>query len=155
MTLNPKRVLWPTDFSNLSMMGANYAKALRDQFGSELHVIHVIPPLLGPELPATIPPELPPLINDPNLLATTRENLQKTVRELFGDDHGVVVEVFFGHAWDGVCDYAKRREIDLIIVPTHGRTGLAHVLIGSTAEKIVQHAPCAVLVVKQNARQIA
>jgi nucleotide-binding universal stress UspA family protein len=59
-----------------------------------------------------------------------------------------VCEAFLGNPWRGVCDYAERQGIDLVVIATHGRTGLQHALIGSTAEKIVRHAPCPVLVVK-------
>ena len=154
MSMNLHRILWPTDFSNLSLVGARHARALAEKFGAEVHVLHIIPPLLGPELPATIPPELPPLINDPNLLSSTQENLNKLVRDLFGSDVKTVIEAFFGSAWEGVCDYAREKNIDLIIVATHGRTGIAHALIGSTAEKIVQHAPCPVLTVKASGRTL-
>jgi nucleotide-binding universal stress UspA family protein len=60
----------------------------------------------------------------------------------------VVTDVLFGNPWSVICQYAKDAQIDLLVVSTHGRTGLRHVLIGSTAERIVQHAPCPVLVVK-------
>jgi universal stress protein A len=152
MEPKPRKILWPTDFSSLSLTGGRYALAFCRSFQAQLHVIHVIPPMLGPELPATIPPEMPPLVADPALLQTSKQNLEKVVRDLAGSTDNVVIEAFYGSPWDGVCDYAKRNEIDLIIVATHGRTGLAHALIGSTAERIVQHAPCPVLSVKQNAR---
>lgn len=152
MELQPRAILWPTDFSTLSLTGGRYAKAFRSAFPCTMHVVHVIPPMLGPELPATIPPEMPPLATDPAMLDAARHNLNKVVRDLFGSNDGIVVDAFFGNPWDGVCDYARRNAIDLIIVATHGRTGLAHVLIGSTAERIVQHAPCPVLSVKQTGR---
>lgn len=152
MPMTPARILWPTDFSTVSLEGGKYARAFCQQFKAELHVVHVIPPALGPELPATIPPEMPPLATDPSLLTGSQKNLEKIVAELMGTTKGVVMEAFFGSPWDTVCDYARQREIDLIVLATHGRTGLAHVLIGSTAEKIVQHAPCPVLTVKQSGR---
>jgi len=64
----------------------------------------------------------------------------------------VVTKAILGTSWTTICGYAERAEIDLIVVATHGRTGLRHVLIGSTAERIVQHAPCPVLVVKSPAK---
>lgn len=152
MNLAPKKVLWPTDFSAVSAEGGRYARAYCEHFGATLHVVHVMPPALGPELPATIPPEMPPLATDPSLLESSRLSLSRVVAEVIGTTEGVVMDSFFGGPWDGVCDYARQNAIDLIILATHGRTGLAHVLIGSTAEKIVQHAPCPVLTVKQGGR---
>ncbi|MCZ7684405.1 MAG: universal stress protein [Sandaracinaceae bacterium] len=52
------------------------------------------------------------------------------------------------NAAEGICNYAAKENVDLIVLSTHGRTGLAHLLIGSVAEKVVRHAPCPVLTVR-------
>jgi universal stress protein A len=148
MTLRLSRILWPADFSELSLKGARYTRALREAFGCELHVIHVVPPPLAPDVSVMLPAEVPLAISEPELLEASRRALQKLVVEQFGEGHGIKTDVFYGNPWMGICDYAKRNTIELIVVATHGRTGLGHVLIGSTAERIVQHAPCPVLTVK-------
>jgi universal stress protein A len=87
-------------------------------------------------------------VSEPELVEASQTALDKLVEEQFSGYDKVVTKVFFGNPWPSICNYAKDNDIDLIIVTTHGRTGLSHVLIGSTAERIVQHAPCAVLTVK-------
>lgn len=153
MTLRPQRVLWPTDFSELSTKAGRYARGLREAFGCQVHVIHVVPPPLAPDVSVMIPAEVPLAVEDSGLLEAARGGLEKLVEEVFGSRTGIVTEVFCGNPWLAICDYARRQEIDLIVVATHGRTGLSHVFIGSTAERIVQHAPCPVLTVKQEQRE--
>lgn len=153
MTLRLRRVLWPTDFSELSSKAGRYARGLREVFGCEVHVIHVLPPPLVADVSVMIPAEVPLTVEDPGLLESAREGLKKLVKELFGESTGVVTEVLCGNPWMTICGYARRREIDLIVAATHGRTGLSHAFIGSTAERIVQHAPCPVLTVKQEQRE--
>jgi universal stress protein A len=148
MTVRPERILWPTDFSTLALHGARYAHGLRDAFGAALHVIHVIPPPLMPDLAGTLPPDVPVAFSDQQFMSACQTRLATLVAEQFGGLPEVVTDVLFGNPWSVICKYAGDAEIDLLVVSTHGRTGLRHVLIGSTAERIVQHAPCPVLVVK-------
>jgi nucleotide-binding universal stress UspA family protein len=148
MIVNPKRILWPTDFSSLSLKAAAYARGFRDVFRAELWVVHVcLPPMLPtmdfpPAAAAELAPQPQELLRD----ATTR--LRRLVGEQFEDAQRVRFEAVMGTPWLEVCNFAAKNAIDLIVIATHGRTGLQHVLMGSVAERIVQHAPCPVLVVK-------
>jgi nucleotide-binding universal stress UspA family protein len=151
MTLSPKRVLWPTDFSDLSLKAARYAAALQQALNCEVHVIHVVTPPLTPDVSVMLPAEMPLPMAEPEVLESARQALARIVKDQFKEG-GVVLDVFYGNAWNAICDYAKQHDIDLITVSTHGRTGLPHALVGSTAEKIVQHAPCPVLTVREGAR---
>lgn len=148
MVVHPKRILWPTDFSELSLQGGRYAEAFRKLFNSELYVLHVILPPLNPEAGVVLPSEVPLAVADEALLAAARQRMDRLLTEQFGGSGGAVREVVFGNPWFTICDYAEAKLIDLIVVATHGRTGLRHALIGSTAERIVRHAPCPVLTVK-------
>lgn len=152
MTIRPQRILWPTDFSPLSLWGARYARAFRETLGAELHVIHVIPPSLTPDFAVTLPTEVPVTYSEDELARSCRTRLDELLPAQFGTSSGIVAEVLFGNPWSAICKYAADATIDLIIVATHGRTGLQHVLIGSTAERIVQNAPCPVLTVKRSGR---
>jgi len=152
MQVSPRRILWPTDFSDLSQHAARYACGFREVFKSELHVIHVIPPPLSPDVSVMISTEVPVNVSEPEVLEASKAALEKLVGEQFGSTEGVQFDAFYGNPWPSICDYAKQHDIDLIIVATHGRTGLSHVVIGSTAERIVQHAPCPVLTVKNPQR---
>ncbi len=148
MVVSPKKILWPTDFSELSLHGGRYARGFCDVFGAALHIIHVIRPLWTPDAGITVPLEVPTSLSESELIDTCRTGLRELIHSHFDNDGGVIYDAFVGNPWHGICEYAETNEIDLIIVATHGHTGLRHVLIGGTAERIVRHAPCPVLAVK-------
>jgi nucleotide-binding universal stress UspA family protein len=146
--LKPKRIPWPTDFSELSMKAGRYARGFREAFDAELHLLHVCAPLVIPGVEVAQPPGGELAVYGADVPPATREALQRLVAEKFDGDPTVVCEAVVGTPWYEICEYAKRAAIDLIVVATHGLTGLRHVLLGSTAERIVQHAECPVLTVK-------
>lgn len=150
MAIEPRRILWPTDFSKLSLLGARYAAAYRKLFGAQLHVIHVVLPPYTAEVGVMAPAELPIAVANAELIQECRDQLAQLVREQFDNPGQIVTDAFYGNPWSSICDYAGRNQIELIIIPTHGRTGLKHALIGSTAERVVRHAACPVLVVKSS-----
>lgn len=154
MPLNPKRILWPTDLSERSLRGGRCALGFCEKFGSELHIIHVVPPPLSPDVSLVVPAEVPMSVSEPELVEASHQALAKIVADNFAGYEPIVTKVFFGNPWPSICKYAEDNDIDLIVTTTHGRTGLSHVLIGSTAERIVQHAPCAVLTVKHSAKDL-
>jgi nucleotide-binding universal stress UspA family protein len=144
MLISPKKVLWPTDFSPLALVGGRYARGFCDVFDAQMHVIHVIPPPVSPDVSVM----MPIVVSEPELIQACRSGMEKYLAEHMAGFTNLVCEAFLGNPWRGVCEYAERKGIDLVVIATHGRTGLQHALIGSTAEKIVRHAPCPVLVVK-------
>lgn len=148
MTISLRNVLWPTDFSDLSLKGGRHAYGLCRQFGARLHIIHVIAPLMTPDFSTPLPLNVSGAGGEPEMLAACRQSLRRLVDEHFGGDSQIVTDAFFSNPWSGICKYAEDKQVDLIVVTTHGRTGLEHAIIGSTAERIVQHAPCAVLTLK-------
>lgn len=153
MIVSPKRILWPTDFSELSLLGGRYARGFCDVFGAKLHIVHVIPPPLSPDMSVIVPAEVPLAVSEPEMVAAAEAALQNLVDEQFGGDETIEIAAIYGNPWTAICKYAHDNEVDLIVVATHGRTGLRHVLIGGTAERIVQHAPCPVLTVKDPERE--
>ncbi|MFN0136087.1 MAG: universal stress protein [Phycisphaerae bacterium] len=152
MQVKPTRILWPTDFSELSLHAGRYARAMADQFGAELHIVHVVPPPLSPDVAVMVPADAPMTMTEPKLLDASRAAIKELIIKHFDGDPKIVTHAYYGNPWPTICEYAKEKGIDLIVVSTHGRTGISHVLIGSTAERIVQHAPCAVLTVKRSGR---
>jgi universal stress protein A len=143
-----KRILWPTDFSEHAQSGGRVARELAAKFASQLHIIHVLPPPFAPTGGAMAPAELPVVFADANLVDSSRQSLHKLIAEDFAGDAAIRYDAFIGNPWVSICDYAEREKIELIVIATHGWTGLKHALIGSTAERIVRHAKCPVLVVK-------
>ena len=147
MLVSPRRVLWPTDFSELSDHAGDYAVGLREVFGSELHIIHVVPPPTSPDVSVGLAAGVAlGTVERETLQASTME-LTRIARDKCGV-HDVKTKAFVGLAWRGICQYAEDHQIDMIVIATHGRSGIGHMLLGSNAERVVQHAPCPVMVIK-------
>lgn len=128
-----RQILFPTDFSDVSAVAGRAAADLVRQLGARLHVLHVVPPVTDPT-PA------------PKALRAVLDNL--------GSGLSVVSEVASGLAARQIVAYARRNGIDLIVMGTHGRTGVSHVLLGSVAEAVVRRAPCLVLTVPARLAQL-
>jgi len=146
--VNLKTILVPIDFSEPSRKAMQYALSFARQFNAEVLLLHVME--FAP-LPTSASPL--PIIQDEMTRVTLRESAAKQLAEWrneIGAHFAVKASVR-----DGVSPHAEivkaatDGNIDLIILGTQGRTGLAHLLIGSTAERVVQHAPCPVLVVRE------
>lgn len=156
MKISPKKILWPTDFSELSLNAADYVRGYRDTFDAEVHIVHVCAPLPNADM---LPAGVELTVSDKGVLDTFLEAARTRLRRVadghLGGASAVVCEVLSGHPWFEVCEYAGREGIDLIVLATHGLTGLRHLFIGSTAERVVQHAPCPVLTVKNVGRDVA
>lgn len=140
-----QRIMVPLDFSDHSHKALRYAVKLAEQFGSELELVNVVTPVVyaeGMVLPAAME----------NLDTVTEEHskraLEKISREEGVKELKVKTTVLLGNPYDEIVNHAKKQETDLLLITTHGRTGLQHFLLGSTAEKILRHAPCPVMVVR-------
>lgn len=145
MRFQLKEVLVPVDFSEPSRKSIQYAVVFAQQFGARLTLLHVVEPLSYPPDFAVVP-LLPPDAEDARIRELTRQ-LQQLAEKL-GPGIETQPVVTSGRPWQGITEYAAANNTDLIIVSTHGYTGIKHVLLGSVAEKIVRHAPCPVLVVR-------
>ena len=148
MRIRPQKILWPTDLSTLSLKGARYARAFCEAFNARLYVIHVAPILVWAD-------SMVPMMTGGDMLVTTtdtvgpaKEALRKFMIKRFGDISKIETHVISGNGWHEICRYAQDVSIDLIVMTTHGVTGFRHLLMGSTAERVVQHAHCPVLTVK-------
>ncbi len=145
--MNVQRILLPTDFSERSKAAEQSACDLADQFGAELHVLHVLhDPLLT--MPMTAAALLVPPKSLDHEITFAEEEIQKIPPPRWAAGKKVVRVVRIGATYDTIVQYAKNIAIDLIVIGTHGRTGLSHLLLGSVAERVVQLAPCSVLTVR-------
>jgi universal stress protein A len=144
-----RSVLWPTDFSPLSLAAADTAQALAQVFGARLHVVHVVAPLI-PDSTIAMETAGDLLVSAADIRGQLKSGLDRLVNDYFGADKTVIGEILVGTPWHEICEYARRSAIELIVLSTHGRTGLKHVLLGSVAERVVQHAHCPVFVVKNS-----
>jgi nucleotide-binding universal stress UspA family protein len=140
------RILVPTDFSKHSDNALAYAAAFAEKFHAELYLLHVVQDLsvFVPEAAIAVP-SMPPV---EQLTAAVRETLERVIEKNKLRRFTVHAEVREGSPFYEIIRFAKEQEIDLIILGTHGRSGLAHVLLGSVAEKVVRKSPCPVLTVR-------
>ena len=141
------RILVPTDFSKSSRNALTYGAAFAARFGAELHLLHVVQDLalFIPEAVMLAPPMVPPV---EQFVSAARAALDRAVQELATPDVRVIPQVGEGTPFEEIVRFAREKDIDLIVMGTHGHTGLAHLFLGSVAEKVVRRAPCPVLTVR-------
>lgn len=141
-----KRLLVPVDFSRHSEKALQYALAFAGQFGAELTLLHVVEPMVYPENYVAIPPADDDI--NQNLLQSASNRLTRLQAAAAGQKVTANTLARLGRPYIEITEVAREMEADLIILATHGYTGLKHVLLGSTAERVVRHAPCPVLTVR-------
>ncbi len=153
--LFPERILVPVDLSIHSRHALRHGAAFARQFDARLDVVHVIEAIAAydPAGPyqAVLPSEGDVL---PDLKKNIRNKLQDLAEELPLPQENVRVYVGQSPTVPFIVDVATEEEIDLLVLPSHGRTGMERVLIGSVAEKVVRMAPCPVFVVKAYGRSL-
>jgi nucleotide-binding universal stress UspA family protein len=143
-----RKILYPTDFSDLSLYALKYARNFSEAFSAELHVLHVVDEAyqnwvtMGPN---TIP--VGPTAQEMVELANQQMNAF-VAENLLNVRFSVVSKVLLGRPYPTILDYASQQEMDMIVIATHGRSALTHVLLGSVTEKVVRKAPCPVLTVR-------
>ena len=141
--LNIQQILVPTDFSEPSKKALKYAVSVAKQLGAKITLLHVV------ELPIAYPyGDYNPFVAEPyRIVSAATATAGKICKEEKINPRFIrETLVKEGISYQEIVDTAKALKMDLIIIATHGRTGLAHVLLGSTTEKVVRHAPCPVLV---------
>ena len=138
-----KSILVPIDFSETSIKALDYAVAMAGEFGSQIYVVHIL------EFPAVFNATSQPsyAIWDKEVKKAATDRLSGLIEEKVDELITVNSEVRFGRAYQGICKSAQARKADLIVIGTHGFTGLKHLFLGSTAERVVRHAPCSVLTI--------
>jgi nucleotide-binding universal stress UspA family protein len=149
MTEALNRILVPVDFSAHSEKALRFAATLANKFGARLSLLHVIedPFVTGAWQSEAFIPNIPELLND--LTKAAEAHLHDLKKDLAA--HGFVVEtaVIIGKPSRAIVEHAATGHFDMIVMGTHGRSGLQHALMGSVAERVVQKAPCAVLTVRE------
>ncbi len=141
------RILVPTDFSKFSQHALTYAAAFAEKFGAELYLLHVVQNL-ALVIPEVIPVEPPLTPSVEQLTNAVQSAFDRLISENRLHDLAIRREVREGTPFYEIVQYAREAAIDLIVMGTHGHTGLAHVLLGSVTEKVVRKAPCPVLTVR-------
>jgi nucleotide-binding universal stress UspA family protein len=147
-----KNVLVPTDFSDTSEVALKYGKALAGAFGATLHVVHVIEEPYGqPWAVEAYGFSLAALQDEWIKEANTR--IAATVTDEERQTLKARTATVLGHPVMEVLRYADEQSVDLIVMGTHGRGPLGHLVLGSVAERVVRKAPCPVLTVRHPERE--
>ncbi|MBD3674575.1 MAG: universal stress protein [Planctomycetaceae bacterium] len=146
MTFSIRKILVPTDFSDFSVNAANYAIELAKKFDAEVTLLYVLQDAVAlfPEPGVTFPAP-------GNYLQELQESAKKSLERLcesLPEEITINTELRNGPPFVEILRCAREGDYDMIVLGTHGRSGLAHVLLGSVAEKVVRKAECPVLTVR-------
>ena len=141
-----QKILIPTDFSPFSLAAASIMTSMPMFAGAELMLLHVIndPVVMAPY--PTVDFNAETIFRDSEERA--REELELCIAQNFVANRRVTPIVRRGDAAREIIDCASAEHADLIVIATHGRTGLAHILLGSVAEKVVRSSRVPVLTIK-------
>jgi len=147
--MNVKHILVPVDYSDSGHAAMAYAVSLAKEYDAEMHLVHVYEPTFayvdggfgGAALPDVTPVDMK--AEEDRLDTVTPPDVVKFRREFI-----------VGGPADELVNYAKANAIDLVVMGTHGRTGLGRLLMGSVAEGVVRRSPCPVLTIKQPSSEL-
>lgn len=146
--LKVRRIVVPIDFSEYSVSALRYARAFAQHFGASLILLHVNEPTVFPSELGYAPIAAETL--DQQLREDAHNRLKVLAAECTSEGLKAETEIRVGRPFNEIVTAAQEMDADMIIIATHGFTGLTHVLMGSTAERVVRHARCPVLVVREN-----
>jgi universal stress protein A len=144
-----RRILVPFDFSEYAEKALTWALAMAENWSAHVLLLHVVPR-----------PSYPPLLMgsyfnvaefEANLQADAEARAKERVAHTGNTAVPIDTQVVIGEPFSDICRLAEHEKADLVVMGSHGRTGLRHVLLGSVAERVVRHAPCPVLVVGKKA----
>ena len=143
-----KKIVFCTDFSENATDAFELAFDLTQKYGAHLVLIHVVPPLVFPS------PVMEEFISEQanyqfieQVIQRSMEQMESTYVSRMGGYSKVQLQVLSGHPASEILNFIEQEKVDLVVMGTHGFTGLAHFFLGSTAEKVVRTAGCPVLTV--------
>jgi len=143
------RILVPIDFSEASDAALEHGKEIAQTYGAEIDLLHVVeepfyPPAYGPDV-ASFPTQ--------DVVERVEKQLADMAREEIGYEH-VMISARTGYPSSEILDYIDENEVDLVVMATHGRTGLDRVLLGSVAERVLRQSPTPVFIVKPDRKSL-
>jgi nucleotide-binding universal stress UspA family protein len=141
-----KTIVVPTDFSKISFSAFEYARNLAERMNAEIHLVYVMektPPFI-----AVKSIDMPEDEILKKMEIEARKKLHETA-SIFSEDTNIKIEevLRLGNDFEEIVNYSKEIKADLIVIATHGRTGVLHSLLGSVAEKVIRFSRCPVLVI--------
>lgn len=140
-------IVVPTDFSERSLVALDYAVGLADKYDAKLKIVFVNEPGLKISDMAWVGVDKRAM--DDDKIKESRRNIEDIVLKRIPTEVAADAKIIHGEAVERIIEYSKDVNADLIVMATHGRTGVSKVLLGSVAEQVVRKAPCPVLTLKQ------
>ncbi len=152
---NIKNILLPTDFSNLSLSAASYATDIAGQYKAKVHLLYVLektPPILAIRSLD---------LSEEKIIKSFEEEAKKSLENAAqkvkknSKNEGLILETVLRKGLDyiEINKYAEDKGVDLIVIATHGRTGILHTFLGSVAEKVIRYAKRPVLVITPTGKE--
>jgi nucleotide-binding universal stress UspA family protein len=148
-----KKMAFSTDFSENADQAFELAFDLAKKYGARLFLVHVVPPLVFPS------PVMEEFISEQanyqfleQVIQRSLEQIESTYINRMGGYDNHQIRVLSGHPASELLNFIDQEQLDLLVMGTHGFTGLAHFFLGSTAEKVVRRANCSVLTVRSRAK---
>jgi universal stress protein A len=137
------RILVPSDFSDASKRALKYAARFSEYFGSRIVLIHVLEPVMSPDFT-----HFPLALDEEKVTEAARSRLLHLAKGFLSERHIDHAVVRSGSPFHEIAETARELKADLIIMATHGYSGIKRALLGSTAERVVRHAQCPVMTVR-------
>lgn len=141
-----KKILLTTDFSDYASYALSYAVEFAEKLKAEIGLLHVIEPIIAPTDFTWESYDIAEL--EKKSREYTQQSLDKIIREKIPDKIKAIPIIRYGRSFEEIIRCAKDEKFDMIIMSTHGLTGISHILFGSTAEKVVRKSPVPVLTVR-------
>jgi nucleotide-binding universal stress UspA family protein len=141
-----RNILLPTDLSSLSLSAVEYAVDLTEKYNARLHLLHIlekIPPILTIKSLE---------LSEEKILSSIEQEARDSLRKIADNIHlkgenPIIQAIVKGIDHEEIIRYSKDHKIDMIVIATHGRSGIVYTLLGSVAEKVIRYSKCPVLVV--------
>lgn len=147
MDLKIKNILVPIDFSDYSKSALKYAVDFAKNFNAKMHLIYVVEPIIYPPDFSMGQIAMPSVNTEMDERA--KEELNKLAKQEIPPEITCNIIIKTGKPFVEIIETAAEKDVDLIIIATHGHSGVEHILFGSTAEKVVRKAPCPVLTLRE------
>ena len=142
-----KKILVPIDFSDYSINALKYAVNFAKHFKAKMFLVYVVEPMVYPADFSMGQVSIPSM--DIDMTERARNELEALAKKEIGKEIQTEIIIKVGKPFVEINETASEKDSDLIIISTHGHTGVEHILFGSTAEKVVRKAPCPVLTLRE------
>jgi universal stress protein A len=144
--MSNKTIIFPTDFSDISTGALSWALSMADTLDAHISCLYVVE---EPQIYSSLDMGAVAIPTSGELVESAKTRMQSFIEEhLLNAPHGSEGTVVIGHAATEIVNHAKEMNADMIIMTTHGYSGMKHVLLGSTTEDVLRHATCPVLSVR-------